>query len=91
MSKRKRVNPGEFGLHHTTVLERTGDDTFIMVMNRKSRIIMKDGNTILQKAEKIKKIKPKAKIIVETNAPVCSKTKAFLADKEIGLIESPEA
>ncbi|MCG8336223.1 MAG: hypothetical protein MJE63_17085 [Proteobacteria bacterium] len=87
MSKRKRIDPREFGLHHSTILDQTGDNTFVIVMNRKSRIIMKDGNAILQKIEKIRKTYPIARVSVETNAPICSKTKAFLADKKITLIE----
>lgn len=87
MAKRVKIDPKSVGLHHNTVLEQTGKDTYVIVMNRKSRIIMKDGKAILQKTGNIKQTYPKAKVSVETNAPVCSKTRAFLAENDVNLVE----
>ena len=58
-------------------------DKFILVINRKSRIIMKDASTILIKAEKIKEKALNSSVIVETNAPVCSKSIQFFKDNGI--------
>ena len=47
---------------------------------------MKDGIRIFDIAEKIKKIEPYKKFHLKTSAPVCSKTKLYLNQKNI-LIE----
>ena len=46
---------------------------------------MKDDLTILKRAEKIKEKALNAFVIVETNAPVCSKSIKFLKDNGIGV------
>ncbi len=79
----KIIDPKEFGLHPKTVIEDIGKDHLAIVINRKSRIIMSDGKKILEKAEKIKEILPKAKVSLKTTAPLCSKTVAFLKEHEI--------
>jgi len=53
---------------------KRGPDEFILAINRKSRIIMKDAVTILKRAEKVKEKELNAWVIEETNAPVCSKS-----------------
>ena len=49
----KPMDPKTFGLPPRTVLERVGDNKIAIVIRRKSRIIMKDGRNILEKASKI--------------------------------------
>ena len=82
----KIIDPKEFGLHPRTVIEVAGKDKFAIVINRKSRIIMSDGEKILEKAEKIIKVRPKARVGFKTSAPICSKTAAFLKKHEIDII-----
>ena len=53
--------------------------------NRKSRIIMKDGHKILETARKIRKIEKSVKITLQTNAPMCSKTKRYLEKNVIAV------
>ena len=53
--------------------------------NRKSRIIMKDGHKILETARKIRKIEKSVKITLQTNAPMCSKTKRYLEKNVIAI------
>jgi len=79
------IDPKKFGLHVSTRIEMPEDHTYTIVMNRKSRIIMKDGHQILSKVEKIKAEDEKATINVHTTAPICSKTKAFLEDQGISV------
>jgi len=50
-------------------LLKDDNDNFVLLIDRKSRIIMKDANAILEKADKIKKIVPGATITLETTAP----------------------
>ncbi len=83
----KSVDPKLFGLPPSTRLKQIGTAKFDIVIQRKSRIIMKDGEGVLAKADKIKKHVPNAQIGLVTSAPVCSKTRAFL--KEHGVSVSP--
>jgi len=48
-----------------------------IVVERKSRLIMKDGEKIIEKAKAIQKVK-NTPIYLQTGAPVCSKTKTHL-------------
>lgn len=73
-----RIDPKEFGLHARTVLEQVDEHTVALVMDRKSRIIMADGRKIVEKVEKIQKVRPKITVVLKTSAPVCSKTTTFL-------------
>ena len=51
---------------------------------------MKDALTILKRAEKIKEKVLNALVMVETNAPVCSKSIKFLKDNGISVETVPE-
>jgi len=81
-----KINPKLYGLPARTILLKDDHDNFVLLINRKSRIIMKDANAILEKADKIRKTVPGATITLETTAPVCSKSTKFLSDNEIEVI-----
>ncbi|MBU2647577.1 MAG: hypothetical protein ABIK68_05775 [bacterium] len=84
------IDPKTFGLHPATRIEKTGDTRYTLVIKRKSRLVMKDGHTLLSKAERIRSQIDGATIDVRTTAPVCSKTRAFLKEQGIGIItETP--
>ena len=72
-----------YDLPARTVLLKDDHDNFILSIDRKSRIIMKDANAILEKADKIRTAAPGATIAMETTAPICSKSTKFLADNGI--------
>jgi len=82
----RTIDPKRFGLHPTTRLEQTAEKEFVLVMNRKSRIIMSDGKKILAKAARIMAKVPGATIRLRTTAPVCSKTAALLEANNVELI-----
>ena len=71
------INPKTYNLSSKTKLQKSPKGIFI-VIERKSRIIMKDGYRILSDVKKIKEFEPGKKINVLSSAPVCSKTKHFL-------------
>ncbi len=75
---KKIIDPKLYGLPPSTKLIQTGNDQFEIVIQRKSRIIMKDGKGIVTKVNKIKNHVPNAKVSLKTSAPVCSKTNVFL-------------
>ena len=75
------LDPKQFGLNsRTSLLEKK--NIIAIVVDRKSRIIMKDGKRIVDQAYKIKKTKSKS-VVLLTSAPVCSKTKTFLLENDI--------
>jgi hypothetical protein len=81
------IDPKLFGLHPATRLEQSGQKRFVIVINRKSRIIMKDGEKIVQKAARIRAKVPGAAIGLRSSAPVCSKTKALLRLNNVEIVE----
>ncbi len=83
----KFIDPKLFSLPPSTKLKQIGTNQFDIVIQRKSRIIMKDGKGVLAKVDKIKHHVPKAKVSLRTSAPVCSKTKAFLQERGISVLE----
>jgi len=82
----KFIDPLLFGLTPSTKLKQISTTQFEIVIQRKSRIIMKDGEGILAKADKIKKHVPDVQINLATSAPVCGKTKVFLEEHGIGVV-----
>jgi len=81
----RNIDPKRFGLHHSTQLEQSGEKLFTLIINRKSRIIMKDGKNILAKAARISAKVPGAVICLRTTAPVCGKTKKMLEENNVEL------
>ena len=79
----KPVDPKKFGLHPSTKIEQTAQTQFIIRIERKSRIIMKDGEKILDKVSKVRALLPDAVVSVSTTAPVCTKTIRFLAKHDV--------
>ena len=84
---KKKIDPKIYGLSPRTCLFQHGPDEYIIKINRKSRIIMKDATIILEKTNKIRNIEPAAIVILETNAPICSKSVKFLNENGIKIIE----
>ena len=76
-----KLEPHLYGLSARTNLVQI-DNSIGIVIDRKSRIIMKDGHRIVKQAHaiQIKKNKP---VILITSAPVCSKTKQYLSANNI--------
>jgi len=78
-----RANPNEFSLPPRTVIEQRACDHLVLVIERKSRIIMADGRKIVTKAELIRKVRPGCKVSLRSTAPLCSKTRDLLAEHGI--------
>ena len=77
------IDPKKFGLSPRTTIGQLSQNHFVIIKDRKSRIVMKDGDQILEQVNLIQEKEPKAKISLATNAPVCSKTTKFLSEKRI--------
>lgn len=78
-----KLDPKKYGLPARTHLEKIGDHTIGLIIDRKSRIIMADGKKILEKAKSIKERDPLTQVTLVTTAPICSKTEIFLEDSGI--------
>ena len=83
----KTRNPIEFGLSKRINIAVDNENNYYVVKNIKSRIIMKDGKKISEIA-KIIKTKKNKNVLLATTAPVCSKTKKYLKEKDINIVES---
>ena len=83
----KNLNPKEYGLSSRARLVQDSSGAISIVIDRKSRVVMKDGHRIVEQVQKIRSADGKAIISVLTSAPVCSKTRAFLNERSISIRE----
>ena len=79
----KNINPTQYNLSSRVDLRQDRSGDLLIIIDRKSRIIMKDGIRVLEMVKKINKIDPKKNISVRTSAPICSKTKKLLLENNI--------
>tara|TARA_B100001175_G_C19255072_1_gene516604 strand:- start:53 stop:313 length:261 start_codon:yes stop_codon:yes gene_type:complete len=79
----KTINPKKYNLSSRIILKENPKGQMFLIIDRKSRIIMKDGNRILDIIQKIKTIEKDKKTLVLTSAPVCSKTRQFLNKNKV--------
>jgi len=80
----KKIDPRLYGLHPRIILRKNKKDIYI-VIDRKSRIIMKDGHRILEIVKKIRDSETGKNVSVLSGAPVCSKTQKFLIENNIAI------
>jgi hypothetical protein len=76
-----------FGLSAGTTLEQIDEDTLAILIKRKSRIVMTDGKKLLDKAARIRTVRPELHVVLKTTAPVCSKTLQFLEKNNLRVIK----
>jgi len=74
----KSIDPKAYNLPSRTKLLENNSGSLFILIDRKSRVVMKDGHKIVKIAEDIKKVNQNKKISLLTSAPVCSKTKKYL-------------
>ena len=79
----KNIDPTQYNLSSRVDLHQDRSGDLLIIIDRKSRIIMKDGIRVLEMVKKINKIDPKKNISVRTSAPICSKTKKLLLENSI--------
>jgi len=80
------IDPKRFGLSPRSVLGQLSQNHLVILKDRKSRIIMKDGNQIIEQINTMQYNEPNVRISLATNAPVCSKTTVFLMEKGIEIL-----
>ena len=74
----KPIDPKTYNLPPRIKLFENNSGSLFVLIDRKSRVVMKDGHKIVKIAKDIKKINQNKKISLLTSAPVCSKTKKHL-------------
>lgn len=84
-----KVNAVKFGLTSRTELEKIGRNHYSIVVKRKSRLLMKDGEKILEKINVMREFVPGARVDLATNAPVCGKAAQYLKEHNIDIIKMP--
>ena len=82
----KRIDPKKYNLTSRPTLYKKMDDIFIII-DRKSRIIMKDVYRISEQAKSIWSVDPGIRVRVATSAPICTKTKEYLRQVNIEVLE----
>lgn len=80
------IDPKIFGLSPRTMAGQLSANHIVLIKDRKSRIIMKDGRQIFEQIRRIKNNTPNSKISLATNAPVCGKTTNFLKERGIEIL-----
>ena len=73
------------GISSRTIIEEDNGEIYL-IKNKKSRIIMKEGLQIVEINEVVKG-EYSRNIVLETTAPVCSKTIKLLNDNEIKIVQ----
>ncbi len=76
----------KFGLSARTRIGRLVNSSVYIVMDRKSRIIMRDGLRIMRIVEQLKKEMPGVPVGFTTNAAICSKTTAYLKENSVEIL-----
>ena len=79
----KFIDTQKFGLAKRVKLCNRGKEGIDIIIERKSRLIMKDGIKIIATANQIKGTKKIKTVSLKTSAPVCSKTKSLLTKNNI--------
>jgi len=82
----KKIDPKKYNLSSRLNLEKDSENNYYIVINRKSRIIMKDGIKIKNQATQIKSFDSNAKVKLKTSTPICSKTEHFLFNEDIEIV-----
>ena len=84
-----KIDPRKYSLSTRTALFKRANE-IIIVLDRKSRIIMKDGRRIADQSRSIQAVEPRISIAVAASAPVCRKTRTYLNKRGIALMDLDE-
>ena len=79
----KKIDPKRYNLSQRLNLQQNELNELFIIIDRQSRIIMKDGHRILKMVNRIQSVEKDRHVSVLTSAPVCSKTKTFLSNHSI--------
>ena len=83
----RKLNPKVFNLSNRVNIQENDKKEVFFIIERKSRIIMKDGIRIFNQTQKVKEKRPNVRFFLKTSAPVCSKTIKYLNQREIEIFD----
>ena len=78
----KNIDPTQYNLSSRVDLRQGRSGDLLIIIDRKSRIIMKDGEKIRSNVDIIKN-NFNLPVELHTSAPVCSKTRIYLEKEDI--------
>ena len=81
----KKIDPKRYNLSQRLNLQQNELNELFIIIDRQSRIIMKDGHRILKMVNRIQSIEKDRHVSVLTSAPVCSKTQTLLSHNSISV------
>ena len=81
----KKIDPKRYNLSSRLNLQQNKLNELFIIIDRKSRVVMKDAHRILEMVNRIQSIEKDRHVSVLTSAPVCSKTQTFLSDNSISV------
>ena len=81
----KKLDPIKYGFSSRIKLFQNTKKEIFLIIDRKSRVIMKDGIRIFNIAEKVKEKEQFTNFYLKTSAPICNKTKLYLNGKNINI------
>ncbi len=81
----KKIDPKRYSLSPRLNLQQNKLNELFIIIDRKSRVVMKDAHRILEMVNRIQSIEKDRYVSVLTSAPVCSKTRTFLSDNSISV------
>ena len=81
----KIIDPKRYNLSSRLNLQQNKLNEIFIIIDRKSRVVMKDAHRILEMVNRIQSIEKDRYVSVLTSAPVCSKTRIFLSDNSISV------
>ena len=79
----KKIDPRRYNLSPRLNLQQNKLNELFIIIDRKSRVVMKDAHRILEMINRIQSIEKDRYVSVLTSAPVCSKTRIFLSNNSI--------
>ena len=79
----KKIDPRRYNLSPRLNLQQNKLNELFIIIDRKSRVVMKDAHRILEMVNRIQSIEKDRHVSVLTSAPVCSKTRTFLFNNSI--------
>ena len=83
----RKVDPRLFNLSNRINIQENDKNEVFFIIERKSRIIMKDGIRIFNQIQTMKEKRSSARFFLKTSAPVCSKTKKYLNQRKIEIFD----
>ena len=81
----KKIDPKRYNLSSRLNLQQNKLNELFIIIDRKSRVVMKDAHRSLETVNRIQSIEKDRHVSVLTSAPGCSKTQTFLSHNSISV------